>query len=125
MEAIESMDKPLDYEDENIINTKTGLTSPTIRSDFKQQFYMYIKAFTDGQAHRNVSAGGAAKVYEAYRQICEVGRSRRPEHVVELRNRVNSPAAAKSLHARSHDHCLGSRASLFAEDPAYGSSTSS
>ena len=97
MEAIESIAKPLEFEEENLINIKTGLTSPTVRSNFKQQFYMYLKAFTDGQAHRNVSAGGAAKVYEAYRQLCEIGRSRRPEHVLELRNRVNSPAAAKSL----------------------------
>ena len=38
-----------------------------------------------------VTAGQEDRVFEVFRQIADKGRSRRPEHVLELRNRVFHP----------------------------------
>lgn len=54
-----------------------------------QQFYTYLKMYTKGEAKAPVTVAGRENVYEAYRMLHDAGRSRRPEHVLELRTNVN------------------------------------
>jgi hypothetical protein len=53
----------------------------------------YLKAFTSGEALKLVTKLGKTKAYESYRQLCEAGRSRRPEHIAGIRLRVQQPRA--------------------------------
>ena len=57
----------------------------------------YLKVFTGGEAQKMVIAGGREGIYESYRLLAEQGRSRRPEHVLVLRNKVNNPVRPANL----------------------------
>jgi hypothetical protein len=65
--------------------------------EFMKQLFNYLKAFTGGDANRMIIAGGRDGVYESYRLMAEQGRSRRPEHVMVLRNKVNNPVKPAGL----------------------------
>ena len=62
--------------------------------DLDKQLFNYFKAFTSGSAWKIVDACGRDRVYEAYRQLCEIGRSRRPEHLAAMRLKVMNPKGA-------------------------------
>ncbi len=57
----------------------------------------YLKIFTSGDAQKLVVKLGKDRVYEAYRQLCESGRSRRPEHVAAMRARVQAAQSCVPL----------------------------
>jgi hypothetical protein len=99
LEVIEGKSNPIELKDHDNIGSEAGLISSAVKENFKTQMFVYLKAFTEGTPYKSVSAGGEDMVYEAYRQMCEQGRSRRPEHVLELRNRVHNPTQARSLAA--------------------------
>jgi len=97
LEVIESTSKPIDETKEKEVLEEANLQSKNLQEEFRQQLYVYLKAFTEGTTYRNIVAGGVHKVIENYRIMSEVGRSRRPEHLLELRNKANNPAAARTL----------------------------
>ena len=65
-----------------IVNTKEALD---------RNLMGYLKTFTSGEAVKLVTKMGKERIYEAYRLLCEAGRSRRPEHIAGLRLRVQQP----------------------------------
>jgi hypothetical protein len=56
-------------------------------SEFQQQLLMYLKSFTSGTQKQVISNGGFELVFGNYRQMCALGRSRRPEHILELKTK--------------------------------------
>ena len=65
--------------------------------EMDKQLFNYFKAFASGSAWEVVDACGRGKIYEAYRQLCELGRSRRPEHLAAMRLKVMNPKGALLL----------------------------
>jgi len=63
----------------------------SVKEDIDKNLTAYLKAFTTGDALKLITKVGKDKIYEGYRQLCEAGRSRRPEHIAALRTRVQSP----------------------------------
>jgi len=96
MEVIEAAKDPILDSNVTDIADKARIPQDQLEN-FRQQFLVYLKAFTGGAANRMAATGGSQKSFEVYRLFCEQGRSRRPEHLLELRNRINNPASAKSL----------------------------
>ena len=94
----------LKLEDEVEIARLSGLPGQLL--SLKTQLYAYLQSYTKGSVVDLVSAGQEDRVFETYRQIADKGRSRRPEHVLELRNRVfqptqNHPAGYKHAEVES------------------------
>ena len=64
---------------------------------FQTQLYQYLELFTQGDAHKMVLANKAAKSFETWRMFIDKGRSRRPEHVHQLRKVVHHPGGTQKL----------------------------
>ena len=79
-------------EDEVTIARQAGLAGQLL--SLKTQLYAYLQSYTKGSVTDLVTAGQEERVFEVFRQIADKGRSRRPEHVLELRNRVFHPTQA-------------------------------
>ena len=93
MEGIEDKGfKELTLEDEVEIARRAGLAGQLI--PLKTQLYAYLQSYTKGSVTDLVTAGQEDRVFEVFRQIADKGRSRRPEHVLELRNKVFHPTQA-------------------------------
>ena len=95
LETIAARKVPIDEQEMLNIAMESKVGSQAI--DFSKQLHAYLKAFTSGNAHRHVTGAGRERVFEVWRQMMEVGRSRRPEHVFAHRNKCNNPARAASL----------------------------
>ena len=95
LETIATRKVPIDEQEMLNIAMESKVGSQAI--EFSKQLHAYLKAFTSGNAHRHVTGAGRERVFEVWRQMMEVGRSRRPEHVFAHRNRCNNPARAASL----------------------------
>jgi len=64
---------------------------------FQKQLYQYLELFTTADAHKMVLANRAAKSFETWRAFSDKGRSRRPEHVHQLRKAVHHPTGTAKL----------------------------
>ena len=89
LEGIEEASTPLGLQE--VVNITRIAGASEYQVEFMKQMFNYLKAFTSGEANRMVVSGGRDGVHEIYRQLAEQGRSRRPEHILALRNRVNNP----------------------------------
>ena len=89
LEQIEEAKTPIDPQDSLNIALKIGAVQSKEALD--RNLLGYLKAFTSGEALKLITKLGKEKVYEAFRQLCEAGRSRRPEHIAAIRLRVQQP----------------------------------
>ena len=64
---------------------------------FQVQLYQYLEPFTAGDAHKMVLANKSAKSFETWRMFTDKGRSRRPEHIHQLRKVVHHPVGTQKL----------------------------
>jgi hypothetical protein len=64
---------------------------------FQKQLYQYLELLTAGDAHKMVLANNANKSFETWRSFKNKGRSRRPEHVHQLRKAVRHPSGTQKL----------------------------
>ena len=95
LEGIEASTQPLGMQEVIDITRHAGASEYQV--EFMKQLFNYLKAFAGGEANRMIIAGGRDGVYESYRLMAEQGRSRRPEHVMVLRNKVNNPVKPAGL----------------------------
>ena len=64
---------------------------------FQKQLYTYLELFITGDAHKMVLANKAPKSFETWQMFSDKGRSRRPEHVHQLRKTVHHPVGTHKL----------------------------
>ena len=84
--------------------TEQGFAQVAVAADvldhmetFQVQLYQYLELFTAGDAHKMVLANKSAKSFETWRMFPDKGRSRRPEHVHQLRKVVHHPVGTQKL----------------------------
>ena len=65
-----------------------------VTATFQDQLHLYLDTFTDGQAAAAVLAVGPEGAFELWRRFADRGRSRRPEHVLNLHAEILRPAPA-------------------------------
>ena len=75
------------------IGEKLGY-SEEVTAVFQEQLHTYLDTFTDGQAAAAVLAVGPEGAFELWRRFADRGRSRRPEHVLNLHAEILRPAPA-------------------------------
>ena len=59
---------------------------------FSQQLFMYLDNFTESTANLNIITNGEEKSFETWRKLSDLGRSRRPEHLLKLHSEILHPA---------------------------------
>ena len=89
LDKIEEYTTPID--DQAALNLALGLGIVQHKEAIDRNLAGYLKAFTGGEALKLVAKLGKEKIYEAYRLLCEGGRSRRPEHLAAMRSKVLTP----------------------------------
>ena len=92
LEAIEEHTSPLTNANYVHICVKAGVTDKLL--DFQKQLHSYMKTFTSKNLQKSVTTGGADNSFAVWRQMAELGRSRRPEHLLTLRAVINQPGKA-------------------------------